>query len=181
MPKALLPDPAPARDAGGEGAARVARLLAAAREAMAEVPICWVVTPTEDGGGANARAVRDCTADVAAADAPWTRWFLARPDSRKAAELRRSGRATPACQHRSGDAHVTLVGPAELVDDWAVVAAGLRSVDDPDGSLAARLVAVSVEIERIEIRVRGITAAPWGQGSTLLERGADGAWRLQVG
>jgi hypothetical protein len=161
---------------------RVARLLAAARDAVAEVPICWVVTPTEDGLGANARAVRDCTADIgtAAAD-PWSRWFLALPGSRKAAEIRRTGRATLAYQHGSGTAYVTLVGRAGLVDDRSVVAAGLRAVDDPDGALAARLVAVRVVADRVEVHVRGVTAEPWGHGRTLLERDGGGAWRLLPG
>jgi hypothetical protein len=29
--------------------------------------------------------------------------------------------------------------------------------------------------------VRGVTAEPWGHGFTLLERGADGTWRLLAG
>ena len=159
---------------------RVDRLLAAARDAIAEVPICWAVTAAEDGRGANARAVRDCTADRGGAGAdPWTRWFLALPGSRKAAEIRRAGRATLAYQHNSGNAYVTLCGQAELVDDRSEVAAGLRTVDDPDGSLAARLIAVRVVADRVEVHVRGVTAEPWGQGRTLLERdGGGGAWRL---
>ena len=157
---------------------RLHRLLDAARSAIEEVPICWVVTPAEDGSGANARAVRDCTADVGAAAAdPWARWFLALPGSRKAAEIRRAGRATLAYQHGSGDAYVTLSGPAELVDDRRVVAAGLRTVDDPDGSLAARLVAVRVAVDHLELHVRGVTAGPWGHGRTLLGRDGRGAWR----
>ena len=152
-------------------------MLAAAQDAIAEVPICWVVTPSEDGAGAHARAVRDCTADVAGGD-PWTRWFLALPGSRKAAEIRRTGRATLAYQHGSGNAYVTLSGRAELVADRFVVAAGLRTVDDPDGTLVARLVAVRVIADRIEVHVRGVTAEPWGHGRTLLERRGDDAWRL---
>lgn len=172
------PSPGSEREEG-----RVGRLLAAARDAVAEVPICWVVTPTEDGRGANARAVRDCTADIGggAGEDPWARWFLALPGSRKAAEIRRTGRATLAYQHGSGDAYVTLVGRAELLDDRSVVAAGLRAVDDPDGALAARLVAVRVAADRIEVHVRGVTAAPWGHGRTPLERDAGGAWRFPAG
>jgi general stress protein 26 len=156
----------------------VDRLLAAARAAIAEVPFCWVVTPTEDGLGANARAVRDCSDDAGGGGDVWTRWFLALPGSRKAAEIRRVGRATLAYQHGSGSAYVTLVGRAELVDDRSVVTAGLRAVDDPDGSRAARLVAVKVTVDRVEVHVRGVTAEPWGRGRTLLERDGDGAWRL---
>jgi len=156
----------------------VGRLLTAARDAISAVPICWVATPSEDGRCANVRAVRDCTGDGGEADA-WTRWFLARPDSRKAAEIRRTGRATLAYQHGSGDAYVTLCGRAELVADRQEVEARLRrTVDDPAGPLAAKLVAVRVTVDRVEVHVRGVTAEPWGQGRTLLERDADGAWRL---
>jgi general stress protein 26 len=155
----------------------VVRLLAAAQDTIAEVPICWVVTPTEDGSGAHARAVRDCTVDVGGGDA-WTRWFLALPGSRKVAEIRRTGCATLAYQHGSGNAYVTLCGRAELVHDRSVVEAGLRTVDDPDGMLVARLVAVRIVADRIEVHVRGVTAGPWGQGRTLIERRGDDAWRL---
>ena len=55
---------------------------------------------------------------------------------------------------------------------------GEQPVDDPDGSLAAKLVAVRVAVERVEVHVRGVTAEPWGHGRTLLERDGDGAWRL---
>ncbi len=72
---------------------------------------------------------------------------------------------------------MTLSGPAELVDDRRVVAAGLRTVDDPDGSLAARLVAVRVAVDHLELHVRGVTAGPWGHGRTLLGRDGRGAWR----
>jgi Pyridoxamine 5'-phosphate oxidase like len=159
---------------------RVARLLAATCEVIAEVPICWVVTPTLDGFGANARAVHDCTADIEGRHG-WTRWFLTPPTSRKAAEIRRSGHATLAYQHTSGNAYVTLVGRAELREDKALVAAGLRRVADPDGSLAARLVAVRVSVHRVEVHVRGVTAEPWGQGRTLLECDEVGVWRLMPG
>jgi Pyridoxamine 5'-phosphate oxidase len=173
--------PDAAMSSGEPGDRHVGRLLAAARDAIAEVPICWVVTPTEDGLGANARAVRDCTGRAGGGGDAWTRWFLALPGSRKAAEIRRAGRATLAYQHGSGDAYVTLVGRAELVDDRSVVAAGLRLVDDPDGSAAARLVAVRVMVDRVEVHVRGVTAEPWGRGRTLLERDGEGAWRLLSG
>ena len=150
-------------------------MLAAAADTIAVVPICWVATPTEDGGDANVRAVHDGT--VPGGD-PWTRCFVARRDSRKVAELRRTGRATLAYQHGSGNAYVTLGGCVEVVDGHAAVAAVLRPGDDPDGSLAARLVLVRVTADRLEMHARGVTAGPWGHGRTLLARAAAGAWRL---
>lgn len=159
---------------------RTGRLLTAALGVIAEVLICWVVTAAEDGLGANARAVRDCTGTARGAD-PWTRWFLARPGSRKAAEIRGSGRATLAYQHGSGNAYVALAGRAELLDDRSEVQARLRPVDDPHGTLAAKLVAVRVMADRAEVHVRGVTAEPWGHGRTLLERDGRGAWRFVPG
>src|SRR5437764_850662 len=108
----------------------VGRLLAAARDTMREVRYCWVATPAAEGG-ANARVVLDQPGDVG--DDAWTRWFLARRASRKVAELRRSGRATLAYQHDSGNAYVMLAGPAELIDERAAVETRLRTVDDPTG------------------------------------------------
>ena len=157
---------------------QVARLLAAAADTIAAVPICWVVTPTQDGSHANARAVHDGTGQ---GGDPWKRCFVARRDSRKIAELSRTGCATLAYQHGSGNAYVTLGGRAQVVDDRAAVAAVLRPIDDPDGSLAARLVLVRVTAERLEVHVRGVTAEPWGHGRTLLERDEGGAWRLLRG
>jgi len=84
---------------------RVERLLGAARETIAEVRYCWIVTAASDGG-ANARVVLGQPSD--AGDDVWTRWFLARRGSRKVAEIRRSGRATLAYQHDSGNAYVAL-------------------------------------------------------------------------
>jgi general stress protein 26 len=158
----------------------VERLLAAARATVAEVPICWVVTPTEDGRAANARAVQDCSGDNGGRGGdPWTRWFLARPGSRKMAEIRRTGRVTLAYQHGSRRAYVALAGQAELVDERPEVETRLRrAVDDPQGLRAATLVAVRVAVDHIEVHARGVTAEPWGQGRTLLERDGRGGWRV---
>jgi general stress protein 26 len=154
---------------------QVERLLDAARDTIAEVPYCWVVTAAADGG-ANARAVKafpnKCGEDF------WTRWFLTNRVGRKAAEIGRAGRVTLAFQHQSGDAYVALAGRAELIDDEAAVESRLRAVYDPDGTLAGKLIAVKVTADHLELHVRGVTAEPWGHGRTLLDRGPDGSWRL---
>src|ERR1041385_1639911 len=116
-------------------------MLAAARRVIGELPFFWVVTPATDGG-ANARIVNaqpnrpgeDC----------WTRWFLTPPNGRKAAEIRRAGRATLAYQHPSGEAFVALSGRAELIDDRDAVNSRFRgsSHNDPKGLVVAGLIAV---------------------------------------
>ena len=152
------------------------RLLREADRTMAEVMYCWVVTPAEDGVGAHARAVKD-QKDGTVAD-PWTRWFLARRQSRKVAELRRAGRATLAYQHASGEAYVALAGRAELIDDRAAVESRFRPANDYEAAMLPQLLAVRVSGDHLELHIRGVTAEPWGHGRTLLDRDADGSWRL---
>jgi general stress protein 26 len=154
----------------------VDRLLKAARETMAEVPFCWVVTPAGDGSEAHARAVKDQKGGIETD--PWTRWFLARRVSRKVAEIRRAGRATLAYQHVSGNAYVALSGRAELIDDRAEVESRFHPTNEQEASLVPQMLAVRVTADHIEIHVRGVTAEPWGQGRTFLDRTRDGSWQL---
>lgn len=154
---------------------QVERLLAAARETIADVPYCWVVTPAEDGG-ANARVVK-AFPDEQGEDS-WTRWFLTKRISRKSAEIRRAGRVTLAYQHNSGRAYVALAGRAELIDERMAVERRWTTADETDDTIAAQLIAVRVTVDHIEIHVRGVTAEPWGHGRTLLERSGEGVWQL---
>lgn len=153
------------------------RMLAAARRVIEELPFFWVVTPAADGG-ANARIVN--AQPGRAGEDFWTRWFLTPPNGRKAAEIRRAARASLAYQHPSGEAFVTLSGRAELIDDRAEVNGRFRGsrFDDPDGLVAAGLVAVRVTGDHLELHIRGVTAEPWGRGRTSLDRNPDGSWTL---
>src|SRR6478672_9751784 len=119
----------------------VERVLAAARRTIEEVPFFWVVTPGVEGG-ANARIVQ--AQPSSQGEDFWTRWFLTPPNGRKAAEIRRAGRASLAYQHASGEAFVTLSGPAELIDDRGEVNNRFRGspYDDSKGLVAAGLIAV---------------------------------------
>lgn len=153
----------------------VARLLAAARAAVADVPYCWVVTAAE-GGNAHARVVKAFPNETG--EDWWTRWFLTRRLARKTTEIRDAGYVTLAFQHDFGNAYVSLAGRAELIDERPAVESRLQQVDDPAGALAGQLIAVRVDADRIEVHIRGVTAAPWGHGRTLIERSRDGVWRL---
>jgi general stress protein 26 len=97
-------------------------------------------------------------------------------------EIRRTGRVTLAYQHNSGNAYVALAGRAELIDARPEVESRFRgsTYDDPDGKLAASLIAVRVTADHLELHVRGVTTEPWGRGRTLLDRHPDGSWRLAV-
>src|SRR3954465_12695584 len=157
---------------------QIDRLLAAARETIAQVPLFWVVTPTPDGLGANARVVK--AQSGSAGEDFWTRWFLTPRVGRKAAEIQAAGRVTLAYQHDSGNAYVALSGAAELMDDRAEVDRRFRGsvYDDAEGLTAASLIAVKVTVDHLELHARGVTDEPWGRGRTLLDRDPDMAWRL---
>jgi hypothetical protein len=47
----------------------------------------------------------------------------------------------------------------------------------PAGFVEASMIVIRVEVDRIEIHARGLTAEPFGHGRTLIER-ANGEWRL---
>lgn len=154
---------------------QVERLLKAALQTMAEVPYCWVVSAA-DGGHTSARVVK--AFPNGHGEDLWTRWFLTMRTGRKSAEIRAAGRVTLAYQHSSGNAYVTVAGRADIVDEPLAVESRLQQVDDPDGTLPGKLVAVKCTADHLELHVRGITAEPWGHGRTLLQRDREGGWRL---
>ncbi len=151
--------------------------LTAARETVASVPYCWLATRARNGG-ANARAVR--INQGAPGSDEWARRFLCRRGSRKVAELREDPRVTLAYQTGSGDAYVALGGVASLIDDLTEMRAlwpASRDTLFPDGFADANMIVVQVEVDRIEVHVRGVTREPFGYGRTLIERVTDG-WRF---
>ena len=160
-----------------EAEREVERLLAAARDTIRDVPFFWVITAAE-GEGANARIVNAQPGDDG--EEFWIRWFLTPQTGRKAREIGRSRRATLAYQNDLRTGYVTLIGSAELIDDREEVGKRFRGsqFNDPEGRVAASLIAVRVIAERIELHVRGVTAEPWGRGRTTLERDAGGGWHL---
>jgi general stress protein 26 len=157
--------------------AQIAAFLVAARDVIAAVPICWLATRSLEGG-ANARAVNSFAG--APGSDEWTRRFLVRRNSRKVGEMRAAPQVTLAYQHPSGDRWVALAGRATVVEDPAEVRSLWPSQMDaqfPPGFADANMVVIRVDIERIEVHVRGLTAEPFGTGRTLLERQPSGSWR----
>jgi general stress protein 26 len=149
----------------------VERALAAARATIAKPRYCWAITPGADGG-ANARGM-ERLANIGGDE--WTVWFLANGRSRKADDVRRSGRMTVGYAQDAEGAYVALVGRAVLVEDRAVIDAHWRESwsplfkagrNDPDA------VFIKVEIHRIEFCIDR------GTWSVTLERDAERHWRL---
>ncbi len=159
------------------GESQIAAFLAAAHETVTGFRICWLATRSLDGG-TNVRAV-DSFAGPPGAD-KWTRRFLVRRTSRKVAEMRACPLVSVACQHASGDRYVALGGRVTIVDDIKEMRSVWPSELDaqmPPGFADANLIVVRLDVERIEVHVRGLTPEPFGTGRTLLERQPDGSWR----
>jgi general stress protein 26 len=156
---------------------QIDRLLAAARETIAAVRYCWVATRAEDAG-ANARAVLSFPG-APGSDA-WTRRFLTNRGSRKVAELRRDPRVTLAYQANTGDAYVALAGVAHLVEDRTETRSLWQAnvVKAFDEFVEANMIVVRIEVDRIELHARGVTAEPFGHGRTVIQRDASGVWRF---
>ena len=157
---------------------RVARLLTAARETIAEVTYCWAATPSEDGG-VNVRLVGPIPGVPGEED--WTVWIVTGRRSRKAADIRRAGRLTLGYQHHPDHAYVALIGSAALFDDrneihrrwrerWRLYFPG--GPDDPD------MIFVRMNVGRIELCVPGVSPEPFGSRPSVIERGEDRSWTI---
>jgi general stress protein 26 len=156
----------------------IRQFLDTARETVAAVPVCWLVTRSLEGG-TNARAV-STSAGPPRSD-QWTRRFLVRRSSRKVTEMRAAPMVTLAVQHPSGDRYIALGGRANIIDDVAEMRPLWSSDMDanfPPGFADANMIVIQVDVDRIEVHVRGLTPKPFGAGRTLLERQAEGAWRF---
>ncbi len=157
---------------------QIARLLAAARQTISTVHKGWIATQAENGG-AHARAVR--LLPGLPDDDEWTRQFLSRKVSRKIAEIRREPRVTLAYQDASGDAYVALGGQASLSDDPAEIGSLWPETANaffPPGFAEANMLVVKIDVDRIEVHIRGLTGEPFGHGRTLIERTGPNNWRF---
>lgn len=95
--------------------------------------------------------------------------------------MREADRVTLAYQHDSGDAYIALGGRAILVDDVAEMRSLWPSTMDdrfPPGFADEHMMVVRVEVDRIEVHIRGLTREPFGHGRTLIERATTSAWRF---
>jgi general stress protein 26 len=157
--------------------AQIVSFLVAARETIAAVPICWLATRSLEGG-ANARAVNSFAGALGSDE--WTRRFLVRKNSRKVGEMRAAPAVTLAYQHPSGDRWVALGGRAAVIEDIAEIRTlwpDVMTPQFPPGFADANMIVIRVDVDRIEVHARGLTAEPFGTGRTLLERQPGGSWR----
>ena len=113
----------------------------------------------------------------------WKIRFLTNGRSRKAAEMRRASEVSILFQHDPDLAFVTMIGKAALHENASETRARWKPAYDvyfPSEADRASAIFVEVEIERMELWIRGVTPEPFGSRATALERDAGG-WRLTGG
>jgi general stress protein 26 len=158
-------------------AINVTPLLDGATKTMRSARYCWLATATESGiprVRPMGRVFNDPGEDA------WKVRFLTDGQSHKAADMRRAREVTIHFQHDPDLAFVSLIGKAALHENTSETRARWKpayNVYFPSEADRANAIFVEVEIERMELWIRGVTPEPFGLRATVLERGAEG-WRL---
>ena len=152
---------------------QTADILAIARETIAKVPLCFVVT-VGLGGEPNARVVRPGPLRP-----DWTIGFMTELYCRKVKEIQAARYFTMAFQHDEEQAYVSLLGRPQLIEDVNIKRAIWSKEADrfhPGGPNDPNVIIVRLNTERIEIynSARGIQPEPAGLSSVVLVRsGSD--------
>jgi general stress protein 26 len=155
----------------------VSRLIASAAKTMRSARYCWLATSSESGAPhvrPMGRVLNDPGEDE------WRIRFLTDGRSHKAADMRRESEVTILFQHDPDLAFVTLIGKAALHENPSETRSRWKAAYDvyfPSETDRANAIFVEVEVERMELWIRGVTPEPFGLRATVLERDAGG-WRL---
>jgi general stress protein 26 len=158
-------------------AIEVTRLLDGAAKTMRSARYCWLATATESGIPhlrPMGRVLNDPGEDA------WKVRFLTDGQSHKAGDMRRASEVTILFQHDPDLAFVSLIGKATLHENASETRARWKpayNVYFPSEADRANAIFVEVEIERMELWIRGVTPEPFGLRATVLERDAEG-WLL---
>ena len=155
----------------------VSRLLAGAATTMRSARYCWLATATE-AGAPHVRPMGRVLNDPG--EDQWKIRFLTDGRSHKAADMRRASEVSILFQHDPDLAFVTMIGKAALHENASETRGRWKPAYDvyfPSEADRASAIFVEVEIERMELWIRGVTPEPFGLRATVLERDAEG-WRL---
>ena len=159
-------------------AIEVDRFLAGAAKTIASAPYCWLATAS-DAGTPRIRPMGQIPRDPG--EDEWTIRFLTDGRSRKAADMQRDSEVAILFQHDPDLAFMTLTGKAVLHDDALEVRGRWKRAYDgyfPTETDRANAIFVEVEVERMELWIRGVTPEPFGLRATVLRRDAQGGWRV---
>ena len=154
----------------------VARLLAGAARAIASVRYCWLATMSE-GGLVSARPMGRTPSDLD--EDEWTIRFVTDGRSRKASEIWRVDKVAVIFQREADDAYIALIGAARLRMGASEDRRHWRDAYEvyfPTAEARANAAFIEINVERMDLWIRGVTPEPFGLRPTKLERGSTG-WR----
>jgi general stress protein 26 len=153
-------------------------LLNLARKLIGDVTFCVAVTQGT-GGDANARIVQPRRLGD-----DWTVDVLTNRRCRKVREVERTGRLTLLYQHDKDRSYVSLVGPAEIVDDVDFKRSVWTEAHyrwNPGGPEDPATVYLRLMTERIELwsAVHNVMPEPIGYSAAVLIRDGE-CWRVST-
>lgn len=166
-------------DAKGD-AVDLNRLLEGVSKTVRSTRFCWLATASEDGL-ANVRPMGRLLPEAGEGNDAWKIVFFTDGRSPKAADIRRNNRVTLIFQQDADDAFVALTGKAHLVESKSEVDRRWKDAYNgflPNPEDRAHVVFVDVDIERMELWIRGVTPEPFGFHTTKLERDSERGWRV---
>ncbi len=162
----------------GEGdSVEVGRLVDSAAATVANASFCWLAT-VDPSGAPRLRPMGRLPPEPG--DDAWRLRFITDGRLAKAANIRRSGRAALVFQREAEDAFVALSGVARLEEHETEIRRRCKRAYDPffpTEADKASAVFLTVEADRLDLWIKGVTPEPFGLKTTTLERDAGG-WRL---
>jgi general stress protein 26 len=161
-------------------AVEVSRLLAGAAKAIGSVRFCWLATAA-GVGGSPLRPMGRLPNEVG--EDEWMIRFVSDGRSNKASEMRRDNKVTIIFQNEPDEAFVSLIGPAALRERASEDGEHWKQAYEvffPSELDRANAIFIEVDVQRMELWIRGVTPEPFGMQKTALERDPDGGWRAAV-
>jgi general stress protein 26 len=151
------------------------KLVAGVERIIGAAEYCWLLSRAESGirGRPMGRILAQPGEDEL------TIRFLTDGRSKKAADIRRSQDVTLIFQKEAEDAYVSLEGTARLNETKEYVQALWKQAYGryfPTTEERAHAAFIEVEVNRMELWVRGLTPEPFGLRPTIMTRELDGTW-----
>jgi general stress protein 26 len=158
--------------------AEVGRLVESAAATVATAGSCWLASAGRTGVPRLRPMGR---LPPKAGDDVWTFRFVTDGRSGKAANIRRASKVALVFQREAEDSFVAVTGAARLEEREAEIRRRWKRAYDPffpTEADKAAAVFLTVEADRLDLWIRGVTPEPFGLTTTTLLRAANGDWRL---
>ena len=157
----------------------VGQLIDGAAATVAKIDSCWLASAGRSG---LPRLRPMGRLPPKPGDDAWTFRFITDGRSGKAADIRRAGKVVLVFQREAEDSFVAVTGGARLEEDQAEVRRRWKRAYDPffpSEADKASAVFLTVDAERLDLWIRGVSREPFGLKTTTLERNSVGHWALK--